>query len=134
MDQEFPSGPPISRDVRRAVTSGDDVLLFFTENLDRIRYTEPTNRNFTIIQQKDDVVGIQLEGTAKIITDNDNLEEIKHAYDTYYGRAGHGSDVHGYMNNPTWLYIKVIPERIYYFDTRFFEEERQTVPLQELTK
>ena len=85
-------------------------------------------------EQKDDVVGIQLEGTAKIITDNDNLEEIKHAYEIYYRRAGHGPDVQGYTNDPSWLYVRVTPEQMYYFDTRFFKEEKQVVPLQKLMK
>lgn len=78
--------------------------------------------------QKGDVAGIQLEGKAKILTENDNREEIHQAFDTYYGRAGRGPDVKDYINNPTWLYVKITPEDIYYFDTRFFKEERQRVP------
>lgn len=85
-------------------------------------------------EQKGDVVGIQLEGNAVILTEEDGDEEIKHAYDTYYGRAGHGPDVQSYKDDPTWLYVKVVPEQMYYFDTRFFAEERQTVPFQELIK
>jgi nitroimidazol reductase NimA-like FMN-containing flavoprotein (pyridoxamine 5'-phosphate oxidase superfamily) len=83
-------------------------------------------------EQKDNVVGIQIEGMAKILSPKDSKEEIQHAYDTYYGRAGSGPDVQGYINNPTWLYVKIIPEKIYYFDTRFFEEERQEVPISKL--
>lgn len=83
-------------------------------------------------EQKGDVVGIQLEGTAKIILDD--KKEIQHAFDTYYGRAGKGPDVQGYMNNPTWIYVKIMPEHIYYFDTRFFDEERQEVPLGKLMR
>jgi len=85
-------------------------------------------------EQKGDVVGIQLEGTAHILSEKDSKKEIQHAFETYYGRAGHGPDVQGYINNPTWLYVKITPSRIYYFDTRFFDEERQEVPLHELTK
>lgn len=85
-------------------------------------------------EQKGDVAGIQLEGTASILTKNDHNEEIQHAYDTYYGRAGHGTDVEGYKKDPTWLYVKIIPEQIYYFDTRFFNEEQQVVPMEELFK
>lgn len=77
-------------------------------------------------------MGIQLEGVAKILSENNGREEIQHAYDIYYGRAGHGPDVQGYINNPTWLYVKIIPEQIYYFDTRFFGEERQEVPVASL--
>lgn len=83
-------------------------------------------------EQKGDVAGIQLEGTVKILTQKDKREEIQHAYDIYYGRAGKGPDVQDYINNPTWYYVKVIPEQVYYFDTRFFGEERQKVPLKNL--
>ena len=85
-------------------------------------------------EQKGDVVGIQLEGTAKILSKNDGENEIKHAYETYYRRAGYGPDVQGYLNDPTWLYVKITPDQIYYFDTRFFEEERQKVPMNRLIK
>lgn len=77
-------------------------------------------------EQKGDVLGIQLQGNAKIILDDE--KEIQHAFDMYYGRAGKGPDVQNYINNPTWLYVKITPEHIYYFDTRFFGEERQEVP------
>lgn len=80
-------------------------------------------------EQKGDIVGIQLEGRAHILSEHDGKSDIQHAFDVYYGRAGHGTDVQSYINNPTWLYVKVTPEQIYYFDTRFFEEERQLVPI-----
>ena len=79
-------------------------------------------------EQKGNVFGIQLEGDAKIIYEDGDKEEIRKAYDTYYCRAGHGPDAQVYINNPTWLYVKIVPEHIYYFDTRFFGEERQEVP------
>lgn len=82
-------------------------------------------------EQEGDVLGIQLEGEAKILSEKDR-EEVKLAYKTYYGRAGYGPDMKEYLNNPTWLYVKIIPENIYYFDTRFFGEERQTVPFKNL--
>lgn len=79
-------------------------------------------------EQKGDVVGIQLEGDAEILLDD--TEAIQHAFTIYHGRTGGGEDVQQYINDPTWIFVKVIPERLYYFDTRFFEEERQQVPLQ----
>jgi general stress protein 26 len=84
--------------------------------------------------QKGDVSGIQLEGEAKILMlmEEATETEIHHAYETYYGRAGYGTDVQGYINNPTWLYVRIKPESIYYFDTRFFDEERQSVPMEKL--
>lgn len=83
-------------------------------------------------EQVSNVAGIQLEGDAQILTGGSPKDEIQHAYDTYYGRAGHGPDMQAYLNDPTWLYVKVTPEQIYYFDTRFFKEERQTVPMGKL--
>jgi general stress protein 26 len=76
-------------------------------------------------EQKGNVKGIQLEGKATILSDQKQIEK---AFDIYYGRAGKGPDVAGYINNPTWLFVKIIPEKTYYFDTRFFGEERQEVP------
>lgn len=81
-------------------------------------------------EQEGDVVGIQLEGTAQILVNNP--EAIQHAFDTYFARAGKGSDVQQYIDNPTWVFVQITPEHMYYFDTRFFEEERQEVPLGKL--
>lgn len=81
-------------------------------------------------EQKGNVAGIQLEGDAQILLDD--KEAIQKAFDTYYGRAGKGPDVQSYIHNPTWIFVKITPESIYYFDTRYFEEERQTVPLDKL--
>ncbi len=77
-------------------------------------------------EQKGDVAGTYIEGGARIILKD--KKEIQKAFDVYYGRAGKGPDVQEYINNPTWLYVKVTPEHIYYFDTRVFGEERQEVP------
>lgn len=77
-------------------------------------------------EQKGDVAGTYIEGQVEIILKD--KKEIKKAFDVYYGRAGKGPDVQGYINNPTWLYVKVTPSHIYYFDTRFLGEERQEVP------
>lgn len=81
-------------------------------------------------EQKEDVLGIQLEGQATILTGNQ--EAMKKAFDIYFGRAGKGKDQEEYINNPTWHFVKIVPEQIYYFDTRYFGEERQTVPLSDL--
>jgi len=54
-------------------------------------------------EQKENVIGVQLEGTAKILSKNDGEKEINHAHDTYYGRAGFGPDMREYLKNPTWL-------------------------------
>ena len=79
----------------------------------------------------DDVVGIQLEGRANILIDKAEIDKARAAY---YGRKypdtarnpKQGEDA--YLDNPAWQFVKIIPEYIYYFDTRFFDEERQEVP------
>lgn len=81
-------------------------------------------------EQKGDVIGIQLEGNAEILTGKE--KEVKEATTVYYGRAGKGEDVQDYIDNPTWHFVKIEPEDVYYFDTRFFGEERQSVPLEKL--
>lgn len=81
-------------------------------------------------EQMGDVAGIQLEGTAQILLND--APAIQHAFDTYFARAGKGNDVQQYINNPTWIFVQITPEYMYYFDTRFFEEERQEVPLEKL--
>lgn len=81
-------------------------------------------------QQANGVVGIQLEGTATILTDKSNKKEVKHAYDTYFGRSGHAPDFENYYtSNPKWLYVKITPENMYYFNDKIFDEDRQFVPL-----
>ncbi|KKU52407.1 MAG: hypothetical protein UX72_C0005G0002 [Parcubacteria group bacterium GW2011_GWA2_47_10] len=78
-----------------------------------------------------DVAGIQLDGDAHILNDR---QEVEKAYNTYYGRKypetaeNPKKDKDVYINNPEWIFVKVVLEHIYYFDTRFFDEERQEVP------
>lgn len=50
-------------------------------------------------EQRGDVVGTYIEGEALIILKDE--EEIQKAFDIYYGRAGKGPDVSGYINNPS---------------------------------
>lgn len=79
--------------------------------------------------QKGDVAGVQLKGDAKILSDEG---EIKEAFDIYHGRTGGGEDVKQYIEDPTWIFVKITPNEVSYFDTRFFDEERQTVPMEKL--
>ena len=79
-----------------------------------------------------DVVGVQLSGKARILSLKD---EIATAKNIYYGRRywsrgmqipDNGEDQ--YINNPKWQFVIIEPDEIFYFDTRFFDEERQRVP------
>lgn len=103
------------------------------------RHMQNINKNSRIslsiysTEQNDSHIGIQLEGTATILTDQSSKEEVKHAYDTYFGRSGHAPDFENYYtSNPKWLYVKIVPENIYYFNDGVFDEERQLVPLKDL--
>jgi len=79
-----------------------------------------------------DVVGIQLSGKACILSEE---ADVKKAYDVYYGRKYPDTRKHPekdedpYINNPEWQFVEVAPIKMYYFDTKFFDETRQEVPL-----
>ena len=78
----------------------------------------------------DDVFGIQMVGRAMILPDN----EVERAYDCYYGRKFPKTrkpserTPKDHMGNAKWKFVRIKPVEIYYFDTRFFDEERQAVP------
>ena len=76
-----------------------------------------------------DVFGIQLEGKASILADG----EVSFAHSLYYERVypdgKHNKNPEENMGDKAeWRFVKIIPSNIYYFDTRFFGEERQKVP------
>ena len=77
-------------------------------------------------EQKGDVQGVQLEGEAAILSNQDDVEK---AFAIYHHRTGGGKEQEEYITNPTWIFVKITPQHLYYFDTRFFDEERQEVPL-----
>lgn len=109
-------------------------LYFISQMSSRHMQNLKNNPNISVAiyktEQKGDVIGVQLEGAAKIILDDQ--KEIQHAFDTYWSRAGKGPDIKEYIDNPKWLYVKITPEHIYYFDTRFFKEKRQLVHLDKI--
>jgi uncharacterized protein YhbP (UPF0306 family) len=80
-------------------------------------------------EQKGDVVGVQLEGEARIL---ENEGDRKNAHQVYYGRVGSLEQNEFAMHDPKWLFVKITPEQIYYFDSKIFGEERQTVPMEKL--
>ncbi|MBI2011440.1 pyridoxamine 5'-phosphate oxidase family protein [Candidatus Daviesbacteria bacterium] len=80
-------------------------------------------------QQKGDVIGIQLEGKAYILKDQ---QEKKKAHKIYYRRVGSLEQNEPFIDNPSWLFVKIIPESIYYFNSKIFGEERQEVPKEKI--
>ncbi len=75
-----------------------------------------------------DVIGAQIEGVATILKDR---EAIKNAYATYFGRVypekGKSDDKtpDDFMQQDSWRFVKITPKNVWYFDTRFFDEEKQ---------
>lgn len=80
-------------------------------------------------EQKGDVIGIQLEGDAFILESD---EEKTQANKIYYGRKGSLEQNEPFIDDPKWLFVKVTPENIYYFNSIVFGEERQEVPKEKL--
>lgn len=80
------------------------------------------------------VRGVQMSARAELLADN----EVAAAAETYYGRAGAAEamggqpDISKHIGEAAlWKFVKVIPEEIFYFDTRYFDEVkegRQKVP------
>lgn len=81
-------------------------------------------------EQKGEVVGVQLEGEGHILEDE---EERKKAHQVYYGRVGSLEQNEFAMHDPKWVFVKITPKQIYYFDSQNFGEERQKVPMDKLS-
>ena len=84
-----------------------------------------------------DVEGIQLHGKAEFVTEE---HEVELAYNIYYARVypetrkGIDSVAADYRGDSAeWVFVKIIPEEIFYFNTEFFGHERQLVPVDQLS-
>jgi nitroimidazol reductase NimA-like FMN-containing flavoprotein (pyridoxamine 5'-phosphate oxidase superfamily) len=79
----------------------------------------------------DDVFGAYVKGRAEILSDP---EEKRIADHFYYGRVypndaeGKQRDKDGYRLDPSWHFVKISLEGLWYFDTRYFAETRTPVP------
>ena len=84
-----------------------------------------------------DVVGLQIKGVAKILK---TREEVDAAAKINYARSRPEIDYKTKVDehlgeNAVWNFVKITPIEAWYFDTRFFDEEkdgRQKVPLEKL--
>ncbi len=70
-------------------------------------------------EQKGDVIGIQLQATATILTDE---KERKHAHQIYYARTGSLEQNEFAMHDPQWIFVKITPIKKYYFNSKVFVE------------
>lgn len=81
-------------------------------------------------EQHGEVIGIQIEGQAEILQSE---QDKKTAYSVYYTRVGSLDQNDSFKDDPNWLFVKITPKKIYYFDSAVFGEERQTVPEEHYT-
>ncbi len=78
-----------------------------------------------------DVFGIQMRGHA-ILVDDADVEDV---FKIYYARSPAGAVMQDNLPEKykgaraEWKFVKIVPTEIYYFDTRFFGEKRQVVPM-----
>jgi nitroimidazol reductase NimA-like FMN-containing flavoprotein (pyridoxamine 5'-phosphate oxidase superfamily) len=83
-------------------------------------------------QPGQDVLGLQITGTARVLRD----DEVSAACEIYYGRTG-AAEAAGNQLEPaqhmgpeaTWKFFQIIPTEIYIFDSAHFGEARTAVPL-----
>ncbi len=86
---------------------------------------------------KGNVVGIQLKGVAKILR---TRRDVTVAAKYHYGRSKPKIDYKTRIDehigeDASWNFVKITPTEAWYFDTRFFDEEkrgRQKMPLNKL--
>lgn len=81
----------------------------------------------------EDVVGVQLGGRAVRLAD----DEVPAACERYFARPGAAvaagvaePDPADFLGDgpATWKFVRITPTELWYFDTRFFGEERVAVP------
>ena len=113
----------------------DDQFNLYFISMSQVRHMQNIKNNPRVAmaiyktEQKGDVIGVQLEGEAKVL---ENEEDRKNAHQVYYGRVGSLEQNEFAMHDPKWLFVKVTPDQIYYFDSKIFGEERQEIPTEVL--
>ncbi len=85
-------------------------------------------------QKGDYVKGIQLEGKARIIENDGKQDEFFYAYKVYYTRTGEYKENEAIVMNNEWMFVKVTPDKIYYFNNEIFGEVRQEIPWDKIKK
>jgi nitroimidazol reductase NimA-like FMN-containing flavoprotein (pyridoxamine 5'-phosphate oxidase superfamily) len=81
-------------------------------------------------EESREVLGLQLRGKAKILTDRAEAEE---AARHYYGRDPRKIDyrtkIDEHLGESTWKFVSITPEEAWCFDSRVFGEERREIDL-----
>jgi len=112
--------PPNARHMRNTRKDGRCALTIFSTNF----------------SPDGDVWGVYIEGKAVIVPDR----EVENAYKVYFKRrfpkTGKDEDPPLAYKGGTaaWKFVKIVPLHVYYFDTRFFDEVRQEVPMSKLCR
>ena len=112
----------------------EDFNLYFISMMDTRHMQNITKNSIVAVaiyktEQRGDVAGVQLEGSATILEDE---EDKKGAHKIYYGRTGSLKQNEFAMYDPKWHFVKIKPNQIYYFNSAAFGEERQSVPMEKL--
>ncbi|MBI4087074.1 pyridoxamine 5'-phosphate oxidase family protein [Candidatus Kaiserbacteria bacterium] len=81
-----------------------------------------------------DVLGLQLAGTVRLLTQRADVEEAARCY---YGRDPRKLDYKTKIDehvggNAEWNFFKITPTELWCFDSRIFGEEREKVDLENL--
>jgi uncharacterized protein YhbP (UPF0306 family) len=107
-----------------------------SRHMSNIRINQNVSLSIYSTQQSPDgdVCGLYIEGKATIVPD----DEVENAYSVYYKRrfpdtGKSDTPISAHMGeSAAWKFVKIVPVHIYYFDTRFFDEVRQEVPISKL--
>lgn len=81
-----------------------------------------------------EVLGLQLRGTGKVLTERSEVEE---ACRNYYGRDPRKIDyrtkIDEHLGDSAWKFVKITPEEAWCFDSRVFGEKRVQIPLSDVS-
>lgn len=120
------------------------VYFVFDEKFNLYFISQPTSRHMRNIKSNSkvsvaiystnqsplkDVFGVQLEGEANILSEPDEIEKARSTYfkETEFRQPVKEGD---YLTENSWLFVRIIPKEVYCFDTRYFGEERQKIPME----
>lgn len=120
--------------------SYDKNINLYFKSMPNSRHMENLSKNpnisvaiFNTNRINDNVIGIQLSGNAEILKSKESVEEAaKHHYERNNSGIDYMEKIDEHLGEEAvWNFVKIIPDEIWLFDTRYFDEEtegRQRVP------
>ncbi len=81
-----------------------------------------------------EVLGLQLRGTAKFLTDREDVAEAcRHMYGDDPRKIDYRTKIDEHLgDDAVWRFVKITPEEAWCFDSRVFGEEREQIDLASL--